>query len=143
MADLPYTEETHALVERVISEAFGGYNPTDHLAARRVLDALSEAGLLVTPRIQQDVYLHARAYIWRPPGAEPMVLNPVEVDVVLPQHPAEWLAARYFDEEQAPGLRSDGMPPDGIAHLRQRYIRDAVANPEAVRQLREHFGEAS
>jgi hypothetical protein len=53
----------------------------------------------------------------------------------------ETLAARYFDEEQAGRLRADGLPEDGIAHLRQRYITDAVANPEAVRQLREIYGE--
>lgn len=53
----------------------------------------------------------------------------------------ETLAARYFDEEQAPGLRADGMPEDGVAHLRQRYITGALANPEAVRQLREIYGE--
>jgi hypothetical protein len=29
------------------------------------------------------------------------------------------------------------MPEDGIAYLRASYIRDALANPEALRQLRE------
>lgn len=53
--------------------------------------------------------------------------------------PIEDLAAQYFDEEQAPGLRADGMPEEGIAHLRQRYIRDAAANPDAVRELRDLF----
>lgn len=54
----------------------------------------------------------------------------------------EALAARYFDEEQAPGLRADGMPDEGITHLRLRYIADAAANPEAMRQLREMYGES-
>jgi hypothetical protein len=49
------------------------------------------------------------------------------------------LAGRYFDEQQASGLRRDGMPEEGIAYLRQRYIHDACANPEAVRQLREMY----
>jgi hypothetical protein len=51
----------------------------------------------------------------------------------------EELAARFFDEEQAPGLRRDGMPAEGIEHLRRRYIVDACASAEAVRQLREKY----
>lgn len=46
------------------------------------------------------------------------------------------LAARYFAAEQEPGLRRDGLPADGIEHLRLTYIRDAAANPEALRELR-------
>lgn len=53
----------------------------------------------------------------------------------------EELAARYFDEELAGGLRNEGMPDDGIAHLRERYIKDAIANPIAVQQLREMYPE--
>lgn len=53
----------------------------------------------------------------------------------------ETLAARYFDENIGPGLQRDGMPEEGVAHLRRRYVTDAVANPEAVRQLREIYGE--
>jgi hypothetical protein len=34
----------------------------------------------------------------------------------------ETLAARYFDEVHAPGLRRDGLPQDGVDHLRRRYI---------------------
>ncbi len=54
----------------------------------------------------------------------------------------ETLAARYFDEKIGPDLQRDGMPEEGVAHLRRQYIEGAVANPEAVRQLREIYGEA-
>jgi hypothetical protein len=55
----------------------------------------------------------------------------------------EALAARYFDENIGPDLRQDGMPEEGVAYLRRRYITDAAASPEAARQLREIYGEAS
>lgn len=50
----------------------------------------------------------------------------------------ELLARRYFDQWILPGL--DGLPEDGITHLRERYVLDALADPEAVRQLREVYG---
>lgn len=50
------------------------------------------------------------------------------------------LAALHFSKHQEPDLRNCGMPDDGIAHLRDRYIRDAIASPEAVRQLRRMYG---
>ena len=55
----------------------------------------------------------------------------------------EALAARYFDEVIAPGLQRDGMPEEGIVHLRRRYARDAAANVEAARWLRERYKEQS
>ena len=45
------------------------------------------------------------------------------------------LAERYFEERILPVL--EGLPEDGVRHLRERYVADALANPEAVRQLRE------
>ena len=81
MTDRPYTEETVALVAARLADERG---TLPEFLARYVLDELVEAGLLVTPRVQRDTELHARAYVWRPLGQEPMVLNPVEVDVVLP-----------------------------------------------------------
>jgi hypothetical protein len=53
----------------------------------------------------------------------------------------EALAARYFDEKIGPDLRRDRMPEEGVAHLRRQYIEGAAGNPEAVRQLREIYGE--
>lgn len=53
----------------------------------------------------------------------------------------EALAARHFDEKIGPEMRQDGMPEDGVAHLRQKCIEGAVANPAAVRQLREIYEE--
>jgi len=47
------------------------------------------------------------------------------------------LAARYFAENDEPGLRSDGMPDEGIDHLRRHYVDGVMASPEAQRQLRE------
>jgi hypothetical protein len=49
-------------------------------------------------------------------------------------------AGRFFDDQILPGLLEDGMPADGIAHLRQRYIKDAVADRAAMAQLRELYG---
>lgn len=82
MADRPYTDATLLLVTEALASC--KYSDSFEEDARRVLDELVEAGLLVTPRIQQDTELHARAYIWRPLGRDPVVLNPAEVDVVLP-----------------------------------------------------------
>lgn len=81
MTDRPYTAATLQLVAQCLSDA-RGIDP--EWQARSVLDELVTAGLLVTPRIQRDTEWLGRAYIWRRPGAEPVVLNPVEVDVVLP-----------------------------------------------------------
>lgn len=82
MGDRPYTDEA---VE-VVTEALGTtvFAQTLEDDAHAVLTALAAAGLLVTPRIQRDTEWLGRAYIWRPLGGEPVVLNPVEVDVVLP-----------------------------------------------------------
>jgi hypothetical protein len=52
-------------------------------------------------------------------------------------------AGRYFDDQILPGLLEDGTPADGIAHLRQRYIKDAVADRAAMGQLRELYGPES
>jgi hypothetical protein len=49
-------------------------------------------------------------------------------------------AGRFFDDQILPGLLEDGMPADGIAHLRQRYLKDAVADRAAMAQLRELYG---
>lgn len=51
----------------------------------------------------------------------------------------EELAGRYFDAEQAPGLLADGMPEDGIDHLRTTYVKYAVLAPKVVRGLRMYF----
>lgn len=48
----------------------------------------------------------------------------------------EELAAQYFDEQQAPDMRRSGMPEEGIAHLRQRYLRDVALSAEAMTELR-------
>lgn len=82
MADRPYTDATLLLVTEALASR--KYSDSFEEDARHVLDELVAAGLLVTPRIQRDTEWHARAYIWRRPGAEPVILNPVEVDVVLP-----------------------------------------------------------
>lgn len=79
----PYTPDTLDLVEGAISKANGGRDD-DQVVARYVLDALAVAGLLVTPRIERDARMLGCAYIWRRPGFEPVVLDPAEVDVVLP-----------------------------------------------------------
>ncbi len=46
------------------------------------------------------------------------------------------LAARFFDAVQMPGLVAAGLVEDGVQHLRRTYVRDAVTNPVALRQLR-------
>lgn len=46
------------------------------------------------------------------------------------------LAARYWDEHIGPGLAADGVPEDGLAHLREVYIRDVVGLEAAMRPLR-------
>ncbi len=51
------------------------------------------------------------------------------------------LAARYWAEHQEPGLLRDGIPDDALASMRRRYIEDACANPEAVRQIRAMYAE--
>lgn len=51
----------------------------------------------------------------------------------------EELVASYFDEQLAPGLRAAGTPADGIDHLRNNYVTGALANAEALRQIREHY----
>ena len=79
--DRLYTDATLLLVTQRLSDARGLY-PDEQ--ARVVLDELVAAGLLVTPRIERDTRMLGRAYIWRPLGREPVVLNPAEVDVVLP-----------------------------------------------------------
>lgn len=62
--------------------------------------------------------------------------------VVMGTKPDGWasdeaLAGRYFDEVSAPDFRRDGIPLEGVAHLRRTYIEGATGNPEAMRQLRE------
>ena len=44
----------------------------------------------------------------------------------------EELAGRYFDAEQAPGLRADGMPDDGIAANRAQFIVDISRAAEEI-----------
>lgn len=82
MTDRPYTDATLLLVTEALASR--KYSDSFEEDARHVLDELVEAGLLVTPRIERDTRMLGRAYIWRPLGREPVVLNPVEVDVVLP-----------------------------------------------------------
>jgi hypothetical protein len=49
------------------------------------------------------------------------------------------LAARWFAEREEPGLRADGMPDDGIEHLRQYVIDGLLGDPEATRQVVAHY----
>jgi hypothetical protein len=49
------------------------------------------------------------------------------------------LAGRYFTENIEPDVRSAGFPDDMIEAARARYIRDATANPEAMRQIRDMY----
>ena len=49
----------------------------------------------------------------------------------------EALAGAYWDLEIASRLAASGTPQDGLDLLRRNYVRDAVANPEAMRQIRE------
>ena len=85
MPDRPYTDATARDLEAELDRLLGRYVQVDTAnLASDLLDYLADAGLLVTPRIEQDTRMLGRAYIWRRPGAEPVVLNPVEVDVVLP-----------------------------------------------------------
>lgn len=51
----------------------------------------------------------------------------------------ELLAGRYFDQTMRDGFCADGVPPEGVAHLRTSYIDGVLANPEAARQVREHY----
>lgn len=53
----------------------------------------------------------------------------------------EALAFRYFDEHRALSFSRDGLPPEGVEYLRKQYVRAALANPEAMRQLREEARE--
>ena len=85
MPDRPYTDATARDLEAELDRLLGRYVQVDTAnLASDLLDYLAEAGLLVTPRIERDTRMLGRAYIWRPLGREPVVLNPVEVDVVLP-----------------------------------------------------------
>lgn len=69
---------TEALASRKYSDSF-------EEDARHVLDELFEAGLLIPPRALEDVYLHARAYIYTRADGKQLVLGPQHVTVVLPQ----------------------------------------------------------
>lgn len=51
----------------------------------------------------------------------------------------EELASRFFVENIAPGYIAGGVPEDGMSFYQARYVRDVAANPEAVRQLQEHY----
>lgn len=48
-------------------------------------------------------------------------------------------AERYFDECISFSLVQDGVSKDGIAHLRQQYVRFALDNPAAVEELRAKY----
>lgn len=48
---------------------------------------------------------------------------------------AEVLAAWYWDTYIAPGLRVDGMPSEGVQHLRGQYVINVVGRPHIVREL--------
>lgn len=52
-------------------------------------------------------------------------------------------ALRYFDESIAFSLVTDGVPADGIAHLRVQYVKYALANRAAVEQLRALYPDVS
>jgi hypothetical protein len=47
----------------------------------------------------------------------------------------------YYDRTQAEWLRE--IPEEHQAFQRTKYIRDVRANPEALRQLREHLDRES
>lgn len=88
MTDRPYTDATLRDFEAEVDRLLGPYVQVDTAnLAEDLLDFLASAGLLVTPRIERDTRMLGRAYIWRPLGREPVVLNPTEVDVVLPVDP--------------------------------------------------------
>jgi hypothetical protein len=50
------------------------------------------------------------------------------------------LATRRFNQRERAGLLRDGMPIEAIRMLRAGYVREVLANPEALRQLRAEFG---
>jgi hypothetical protein len=45
-------------------------------------------------------------------------------------------ALAWFDRREAPGLRADGMPVEGVDHCRADYVQAACASPLTVRVLR-------
>lgn len=49
------------------------------------------------------------------------------------------LAGRYFAETQLAEHEADGVPADGIAHLRRHYIDGVLRSPAAAAALREHY----
>ena len=51
----------------------------------------------------------------------------------------EELAVRRFNQKERFKLLRDGMPIEAIRMLRQGYVREVLANPEALRQLRAGF----
>lgn len=51
----------------------------------------------------------------------------------------EELARRVWVETIEPGLVEDGMPEDGLEHLRERYVENVLGRPHVLRQLREGF----
>lgn len=46
-------------------------------------------------------------------------------------------AVRAFNQRERYALIRDGVPIEAIRQLRERYVRDVLANPEALRQLRD------
>lgn len=50
------------------------------------------------------------------------------------------LATRRFNQKERFGLLRDGMPLEAIRLLREGYVREVLANPVALRQLRAEFG---
>lgn len=51
------------------------------------------------------------------------------------------LAKRYFEERIRPTLT--GLWPEGVEHLRTRYVQGVLKSPAARRQVRETYGKLS
>lgn len=49
----------------------------------------------------------------------------------------EELAGNYFDKHEAGGLTRDGIPAESVEYLRQWYVKHVLANPQALKELRE------
>jgi hypothetical protein len=76
---------------------------------------------------------------------EDVNLMKVLVDTVMvPQIDEEHLrmsARFYWTEMLKPSLEASGVPEDGLRHMREHYVKGALENPEAMRQILDWFKE--
>jgi hypothetical protein len=49
------------------------------------------------------------------------------------------LALLYWRENIKPGLVASGTPQDGLNFLMRSYVDGIKQNPEAMRQIKEHY----